>query len=675
MFLEIDVKLAHTVRMSDLITYLLPDIFSAIMILCMGVYLFFEKDLYVARLRKSFFILLSVCFVYSLLCIPMDIVMNFESVFSPAASLAVATVHAVFSQVIAVLLMFYIVRDSQNNLSGKREMKPVIYAAAALTCASITLFIINIRTGIAFSFPSQGGEVEFGPLYFIHFILLSCAAVVTFTFIFRERDNILPQIRRMASYVPIIIAVLVVMQIIYPKSEALLILVSVLLFYCFTNLTTSSFLIDNLTGFGNLKYMSSFLSYYFDKGFQFSVITVQIHDYSRMHMDFDVKSVDTLIRTIGSRFAQLDLIQQVFRISENNFVLIGPAPSDPSCRTLCSQIVDIFSGTYVIDRTNFTLKGDIYLIPCPVVAASRDEVFGMLTFFSERKVDFRSLSTSYYSAGNDFFRFIVCDLRLKELLNRRSYMVSLIKKACEEDLFEVEFQPVFDCDGNFCNLAECLIRLYDKRYGHYVSPLDFIPIAESEGYIDKIGMFVLARSCRIIRECMDKGVPVPTISVNFSVRQFYSTNLVDDVMNLIDSFEVPPEYIKIEITETSIIENFSKVRHVMEQMMHRGLGFYLDDFGSGYANIARYISLPFECVKIDRSFIRAAMNNRRNDVFLHSVVSCFTSLDYKVIFEGIETVEGYKYVCRFDKAVIQGFFYSPPLKNSEFRKLLGLPDF
>ena len=119
MFLEIDVKLAHTVRMSDVITYLLPDIFSAIMILCMGVYLFFEKDLYVARLRKSFFILLSVCFVYSLLCIPMDIVMNFESVFSPSASLAVASVHAVFSQVTANLLMFYIVRDSQNNLSGK----------------------------------------------------------------------------------------------------------------------------------------------------------------------------------------------------------------------------------------------------------------------------------------------------------------------------------------------------------------------------------------------------------------------------------------------------------------------------------------------------------------------------------------------------------------------------
>ena len=675
MFLEIDVKLSHTVFMSDIITYLLPDIFSAIMILCMGVYLFFEKDLYVARLRKSFFILLSACFLYSLLCIPMDIVMNFENVFSPSASLAVATVHAVSSQVTANLLMFYIVRDSQNNLSGKREIRPVLYAAAVLTCASITLFIINIRTGIAFSFPSDGTSVEFGPLYFIHFILLSFAAIVTFTFIFLKRDHILPQIRRMASYVPVIIAVLVVIQIIYPKSEALLILVAVLLFYCFTNLTTSSFLIDNLTGFGNLKYMSSFLSYYFDKGFQFSVITVQIHDYSRMHVDFDVKSVDTLIKTIGNRFAQLELIQQVFRISENNFVLIGPPPADRRCRTLCSQIVDIFSGTYVIDRTNFTLKGDIYLIPCPIVAASRDEVFSMLTFFSERKVDLRSLAAPYYSAGNDFFSLIVCDLRLKELLNRRNYVIGLIKKAFDENLFEVEYQPVFDTGGNFCNLAECLIRLYDKRYGHYVRPLEFIPIAESEGYIDRIGLFVLDKSCRVIKECIDKGLPVPTISVNFSARQFYSANLVDDVMNLIDSYGVPPEYIKIEITETSIIENFSKVRHVMEEMMHRGLGFYLDDFGSGYANIARYISLPFECVKIDRSFIRAAMNDRKNDVFLHSVVSCFTSLDYKVIFEGIETVEGYNYVCRFDKAVIQGFFYSPPLKSGKFRKLLGLSDF
>lgn len=78
-----------------------------------------------------------------------------------------------------------------------------------------------------------------------------------------------------------------------------------------------------------------------------------------------------------------------------------------------------------------------------------------------------------------------------------------------------------------------------------------------------------------------------------SVRRFCSTNLVDDMMGLINSYELPPEYIKTEITETSIIENFSKVRHVMEQVMHRRLSFYLDDFGSGYANIARYISLPF----------------------------------------------------------------------------------
>lgn len=78
-----------------------------------------------------------------------------------------------------------------------------------------------------------------------------------------------------------------------------------------------------------------------------------------------------------------------------------------------------------------------------------------------------------------------------------------------------------------------------------------------------------------------------------SVRRFCSTNLVDDMMGLINSYELPPEYIKIEITETIIIENFSKVRHVMEQVMHRRLSFYLDDSGSGYANIARYISLPF----------------------------------------------------------------------------------
>ena len=127
-----------------------------------------------------------------------------------------------------------------------------------------------------------------------------------------------------------------------------------------------------------------------------------------------------------------------------------------------------------------------------------------------------------------------------------------------------------------------------------------------------------------------------TLSLNFSSRQIFSRRLLESVSATLAKEGVDPSCIRIEITEDDIIDDYDSVRSMMDEYRRRGIGFLLDDFGSGYAGLTRYINLPFECVKLDRSFLLAAMSNRRSDTLMRALVGCFRLLDYDVVFEGIE---------------------------------------
>ena len=177
---------------------------------------------------------------------------------------------------------------------------------------------------------------------------------------------------------------------------------------------------------------------------------------------------------------------------------------------------------------------------------------------------------------------------------------------------------------------------------------------------------MLHKACILIRHFRSHGHAL-TLSLNFSSRQIFSKRLLESVSATLAKEGVDPSSIRIEITEDDIIEDYDSVRSMMDEYRRRGIGFLLDDFGSGYAGLTRYINLPFECVKLDRSFLLAAMSNRRSDTLMRALVGCFRLLDYDVVFEGIEDDGQLDYVRSCSgQAAIQGYLFCAPMDASAF---------
>ena len=200
-----------------------------------------------------------------------------------------------------------------------------------------------------------------------------------------------------------------------------------------------------------------------------------------------------------------------------------------------------------------------------------------------------------------------------------------------------------------------------------ISPAEFIPIAETYGYIERLGQVTFEKICRFISE--NKST-VNAVSVNFSVHQMSNPSIVDTVLNTIKKYNIRPQNIIMEITESIFIESFEAIRLRMEQLAKEGIIFYLDDFGTGFSNFANVITLPFSTIKIDRSFVLMMEKSEKMSSLVNSLIKTFKDNGLKILVEGVETENQDSLVKKAGTDYIQGFLYERPLPASEVIEIL-----
>lgn len=643
------------------------DLTSILILVGIFFYVRSERGLYDKTRLKRFTLIVAFSALYPALRSALHFLEGWADFSMTARSLQYVLTQAVFC-----LILDFIIVDADHMTGDAGPGNRLIrILSSAFVPLSVLMCVLNAASGLFFR--TSGGVIIRGPLARLFALLMLIDASLVAVHIYLRRTTLQPQAKRMIGYLPAFVLVLIVIQLIFPDLWLSTVLFTVLVFFCFLNLTSASFLTDSVTGLGNIKLLTSSLDYYLARSKQFSVVKVDLVNWRSLQRDLEAHDIDRLMVRLTSRFLSVDGVDNAFRMGEDDFALIIPPPADNKCRKVCTDLARIFSEDYMVCGATVNILARLILVPCPVIAQNTSAVYDILSFFSQGTVDPSSLPQDAYYFNDTNFTFLVCDLRLVELVRRRQHIVRLVATASARGLFEVEFQPLCDTEGNFCNRAECLVRLPDGKGGRQISPEEFIPIAEAEGYMDMISGFVLRQSCEIIRDCRRAGLVEPVISVNFSTRQFYSRDLVSRTSDILESYGVRPENIKLEMTEDSLIDNYEMAQSVMDGFRKRGIGFYLDDFGAGYASLPRYLNLPFECVKIDRSFVQSSFQSRRNDLFLRSIVPCFRSLGCQIIFEGVENESLFSYARSFGSDImIQGYCYSQPLDREKFRKKIGL---
>jgi diguanylate cyclase (GGDEF)-like protein/PAS domain S-box-containing protein len=273
------------------------------------------------------------------------------------------------------------------------------------------------------------------------------------------------------------------------------------------------------------------------------------------------------------------------------------------------------------------------------------------------------------AAGRNTLRFF--DPEMQKLISARVDLENELRLGLQHQQFVLYYQPQVDADAHVLG-AEVLIRWQHPQRG-MVPPFEFIPVAEECGLILPIGHWVLATACaQLVEWAKSPATAHLVLAVNVSARQFRQADFVDQVLGLLAETGADPTRLKLELTESLLVDNMDETIDRMSSLKECGVGFSLDDFGTGYSSLAYLKRLPLDQLKIDQSFVRDVLHDPNDAAIARTVVALAQSLGLNVIAEGVETQEQRDFLHANGCNTYQGYLFSRPVPVDDFEQLLGL---
>ncbi len=244
-----------------------------------------------------------------------------------------------------------------------------------------------------------------------------------------------------------------------------------------------------------------------------------------------------------------------------------------------------------------------------------------------------------------------------------------MKSALEREEFIVYYQPKVELVQKRCIGFEALVR-WKTGEGELIPPNDFIPLFEKNGFIEELDLYVFTRVCRLIRSWMDMGREPYPIAVNISRVHIVQPEVLERLVEITREYEVPPECLELEITESAFLHNPEVILDVARQIKERGFILSMDDFGTGYSSLCLLKDLPVDIIKLDREFFQKLLNEREK-IIVSNVIHMARELDIQVISEGIETVEHERFLKEIGCNLAQGYRYGRPAPIEDYEYLLA----
>ncbi len=254
-----------------------------------------------------------------------------------------------------------------------------------------------------------------------------------------------------------------------------------------------------------------------------------------------------------------------------------------------------------------------------------------------------------------------------EAFKREAEVEQAIRRAIENRSFKVHYQPIWDSGTGKIHSAEALVRLIDDELG-FISPEEFIRIAEHNGTVIAIGEIVFEEVCRFIRDRNIEALGLEFVEVNLSAVQCMQTDLPEYILGTINEYGIDGSQINLEVTESFAVRSEQMLRHSMEVMREEGITFSMDDFGTGYSNLQKIFSMGYDIVKIDKSILWAADEDFSARVLLESTIKMIKDMDRRIVVEGVETAAHRDMLKNLGVDFCQGFFFSRALAEDDFVK-------
>ena len=428
---------------------------------------------------------------------------------------------------------------------------------------------------------------------------------------------------------------------------------------------------DELTGLANRKLFEERLAEELAEAERtngaVALLAIDVDHFKRINDTLGLDAGDDLLRTVGDRLGRLARMPAALdatladalaaRLGSDEFTLMLPTMGNPQTLDAITRLISRTLGTPV------TL-GDHEISPAISIGIAVFPSDGTDVATLMRNADAAlSHAKAQGRANHQFYAERLNSVGLKRLI-----IESKLRRAIEQDEFELYYQPKLDLQAQRIVGFEALLRWFDADLGS-VPPSEAIPIAEETGLIGPLGDWVLQAAARQAVAWRNAGVCGVPIAVNLSPAQFRREDMAEHLLSVIACAGAEPAWIGIEITESSVLQNEGRAVRQLEAFRRHGIKVSLDDFGTGYSSLSHLRTLPVDAVKIDRSFVMELGTDDDAAALAATIVRMGEALGLRVIAEGVEEPRQRDLLKGWGCHEMQGYLFSPPLPADETEAL------
>lgn len=545
-----------------------------------------------------------------------------------------------------VIYNIYIIIAINNNrllgLKNKLLFVPAIISALLI----ITTFYTN------YIFYFENGIFMYGKYRNLLYVLAGFYVVISVIQTISNRNLLTRRQEASIYFFTVAVIVAIIVQAI-DRSILLVqfaIAISILLIYL--SLENPDDYSDKQLGIYNKLAFKEVYNEYIYNEKPFRVLVIKLEGVQYINEIMGSSSVDIIIKQVSDYLSTVSNYTKLFKLSDIKFALITDK-EQLDWDNIIKMIVERFSKPFGIGGVQTALSEVMCMISYPDKLTCSENMPDMIEYSLEKAV----------TLGDD--TVIYADETILEEGRREHKIIQIMRQALRNKTFEVYYQPIYSVEKGYYTSAEALIRLRDEELG-FISPDEFITLAEKNGMILEIGEYVFREVCKFMsnKKIWEKGIEY--IDVNLSVVQCMQEKLHEKLINIMDEYRIEYRYINLEITETAAIMSSETLQSNMEKLMAKGIKFSLDDYGIGFSNTSNLVKYSFHTIKLDKSMVWSAMEDEKAMCALEYTIGMVKAMNMQLVAEGVENEEQAEKLESMGCDFFQGYLYSRPVCKEDF---------
>ncbi len=415
--------------------------------------------------------------------------------------------------------------------------------------------------------------------------------------------------------------------------------------------------VDSLTGLPNLRYFKKEAKELLakNKNKQYLAVQVDFNQFRLLNDMYGQEECNHILKTMGKALSSIVKPESdiVARLRADNFLLLYAHDPDLGMDDLHGRDagqVFAYMGKHIKHHLNYSIGR--YQVP--LGETDIDDVCEKVNYaHRQAKKEVSSEVVDYEEAAR------------QQALRHRS-LEEKMENALRNEEFMVYLQPKYSLTSGMVVGAETLVRWRDGGKGELISPGEFIPLFEQNGFVLQLDFYMFEKVCALLSQRLQDNLPLVPISVNFSRLHLQTGRFVENITEIANRYEVPRQFLEIELVESTVVDNEEVLEIVLKELHEAGFTLSIDDFGTGYSSLGLLKNLPVDVIKIDRSFFANNRSKVRARTVISNVLRMAKELNIRTVAEGVETQDHVNFLRGLGCESVQGFYFSRPVHVDEF---------